>query len=92
MYGENVKIIQMLLRERTEMQKTMFQFLYIRQGLINLYKLDKSYYAKHIAAKKKGVAFHTQVGVVNPEQKQLKLDISSEGLQNEPFKCSLRTS
>ena len=26
---------------------------YIRQGLINLYKLDKSHYAQHIAEKKR---------------------------------------
>ena len=46
----------------------------IRQGLINLYKLDKSYCAKHIAAEK---GCSISVGVINPEQKQLKLDISS---------------
>ena len=28
------------------MKKTMFQFLYIWQGITNLYKLDKSYCAK----------------------------------------------
>ena len=58
------------------MQKTMFQFLPKRQGLINLYKLDKSHCVNTLQ-QKKGVAFHTQVGVVNPEHKQLKLDVSS---------------
>ena len=43
-----------------------------------MYKLDKSYCAivKHIAAEK-GFSNCTQVGVVNPEQKHLKLDVSS---------------
>jgi len=30
----------------------VYQFLYIMQGLVNLYKLDKSYCAQHIAAEK----------------------------------------
>jgi len=34
------------------MQKMVYQFQYIRQGLVNLYKLDKSYCAQHIAAEK----------------------------------------
>jgi len=43
----------------------------IRQGLVNLYKLDKSYCAKHIAAQK-----NAEVGAVIPEQKLLKWDVN----------------
>ena len=50
-----------------------------------MYKLDKLYCAivKHIAAEK-GCSNRTQVGVVNPEQKHLKLDVSQWRLQSEP--------
>ena len=49
----------------------------IRQGLINLYKLDKSYCAKHIAAEKGCSISYTSRTSQSRAEKQLKLDISS---------------
>ena len=65
----------------------------IPQGLINNYKLDKLYCAivKHIVAEKE-CNNHTQVGVVNPEQKYLKLDVSSDVAEWTRYKYSSRTS
>ena len=48
----------------------------VRQGLI-IFTNWTNHTVLSTLQQKKDVAFHTQVGVVNPEQKQLKLDVSS---------------
>ena len=59
--------------ERTGMQKMAYQFQYIKQGLVNLYKLDKSYCAQHnLLLQKKDAVLLTEVEAVIPEQRLLK--------------------
>ena len=59
MNGKSVQIIQMQFKRKDRDAKDNVA-IPVRRDLINLYKLGKSYCAKHIAA---DVAFHTQVGL-----------------------------